>query len=47
MINTHSNTMKVRPDQTVVLTRDWPKPQDRLKGAKAVLMQLAKLAAAA
>ena len=41
----HSGTMKVRPDQKVVVTRDWPTPDDRLAGAKALLAQLAKLAA--
>jgi transcription-repair coupling factor (superfamily II helicase) len=43
-INQHSGTMKVRPDQKIVVSRDWPKPEDRLKGAKALLGQLAKLA---
>ena len=45
LINRHSGTMKVRPDQKIVVTRDWPTPDDRLKGAKALLTQLAKLAA--
>ena len=45
LINQHAGTMKVRPDQKVVVTRDWPTPEDRLKGAKALLTQLAKLAA--
>ncbi len=45
MIHHHSGTMKVRPDQKIVVTRDWPTPDDRLKGAKALLTQLAKLAA--
>ncbi len=44
-INQHAGTMKVRPDQKVVVTRDWPTPDDRLKGAKALLGQLANLAA--
>ena len=44
-INQHSGTMKVRPDQKIVVSRDWPTPDDRLKGAKALLGQLAKLAA--
>jgi transcription-repair coupling factor (superfamily II helicase) len=44
-INQHSGTMKVRPDQKIVVTRDWPTPEDRLAGAKALLTQLAKLAA--
>ncbi len=43
-INQHSGTMKVRPDQKIVVSRDWPTPEDRLKGAKALLGQLAKLA---
>ena len=43
-INQHSGTMKVRPDQKIVVTRDWPTPEDRLGGAKALLGQLAKLA---
>ncbi len=47
LINTHSGTMKVRPDQKVVVTRDWPTPESRLKGAQALLGQLAKLAEAA
>jgi transcription-repair coupling factor (superfamily II helicase) len=45
LIHQHSGTMKVRPDQKIVVTRDWPTPDDRLKGAKALLSQLAKLAA--
>jgi transcription-repair coupling factor (superfamily II helicase) len=47
LINTHSGTMKVRPDQKVVVQRDWPTPEARLKGARALVGQLAKLAAAA
>ena len=45
LISQHSGTMKVRPDQKIVVTRDWATPDDRLKGAKALLGQLAKLAA--
>jgi transcription-repair coupling factor (superfamily II helicase) len=45
LILRHSGTMKVRPDQKIVVTRDWPTPDDRLAGAKALLTQLAKLAA--
>ncbi len=47
LINTHPGTMKVRPDQKIVVQRDWPTPESRLKGAKALLGQLAKLAQAA
>ena len=46
LINTHSATMKVRPDQKIVVSRDWPTPDARLAGVKAVLGQLAKLAIA-
>jgi len=45
LILRHSGTMKVRPDQKIVVTRDWPTPDDRLAGAKALLTQLARLAA--
>ena len=44
-ISRHSGTMKVRPDQKIVVSRDWPTPDDRLQGAKMLLGQLAKLAA--
>jgi transcription-repair coupling factor (superfamily II helicase) len=46
LIGEHAGTMKVRPDQKIVVTRDWPSPDDRLKGVKALLTQLAKLATA-
>src|SRR5215472_2052901 len=46
-ISQNAGTMKVRPDQKVVVTRDWPTPDDRLKRAKALLGQLAKLTKAA
>jgi transcription-repair coupling factor (superfamily II helicase) len=45
LISSHAGTMKVRPDQKIVVTRDWPTPEARLSGAKALLTQLAKLAA--
>jgi transcription-repair coupling factor (superfamily II helicase) len=47
LISAHQGTMKVRPDQKVVVTRDWPTPEARLKGAQALVGQLAKLAKAA
>jgi transcription-repair coupling factor (superfamily II helicase) len=46
-IGAQHGTMKVRPDQKIVVTRDWPTPEARLKGVQAVLTQLAKLAEAA
>ncbi len=47
LIHAHPSVMKVRPDQKVVVSRDWPSPESRLKGARAVLSQLADLAEAA
>ncbi|MBI3675324.1 MAG: transcription-repair coupling factor [Proteobacteria bacterium] len=47
LISQHQNTMKVRPDQKVVIARDWPTPESRLKGTQNLLHQLAKLAEAA
>ncbi|MBU6299269.1 MAG: transcription-repair coupling factor, partial [Alphaproteobacteria bacterium] len=47
LISTHQSTMKVRPDQKVVVSRDWPTPEARLKGVQALLSQLAKLTKAA
>ena len=47
LITEHAGTMKVRPDQKVVVMRNWPTPEARLKGAEALLNQLARLAKAA
>jgi transcription-repair coupling factor (superfamily II helicase) len=43
-ISAQHGTMKVRPDQKIVVSRDWPTPEARLKGVQQVLGQLAKLA---
>jgi transcription-repair coupling factor (superfamily II helicase) len=47
LISEHQGTMKVRPDHKVVVARDWPSPDSRLKGVRSLVGQLAKLAAAA
>ncbi|MDR3527692.1 MAG: hypothetical protein P4L57_10455, partial [Rhizomicrobium sp.] len=47
LISEHASTMKVRPDQKVVLARNWDSPEARLKGVTAVLGALAKLVPAA
>ncbi|HWU27212.1 MAG TPA: transcription-repair coupling factor, partial [Rhizomicrobium sp.] len=47
LIAHHQQTMKVRPDQKVVIARNWPTPESRLKGTQSVLSELAKLAEAA
>jgi transcription-repair coupling factor (superfamily II helicase) len=35
---------KIRPDQKVVLVRDWPEALDRLKGVAVILTQLCRIA---
>ncbi len=47
LISQHQGTMKVRPDQKVVISRDWPTPAQRLKGVQGLLGQLTQLAEAA
>jgi transcription-repair coupling factor (superfamily II helicase) len=47
LISEHAGTMKVRPDQKVVIQREWLTPEARLKGVQAVLTALSKLAKAA
>ncbi len=44
LIAEHQSTMRVRPDQKVVIARDWPTPETRLKGVQAVLGALVRLA---
>ena len=43
-ISEHQSTMRVRPDQKVVIARDWPSPEARLKGVQTTLGQLVRLA---
>ena len=35
---------KLRPDHKVVLIRDWPEPEDRLKGVLHASLRLAEIA---
>ena len=44
LISEHQSTMRVRPDQKVVIARDWPTPERRLKGVQTTLAQLVRLA---
>jgi len=44
-IGEQGSLAKVRPDQKIVLIRDWEDPEKRLKGTAVVLTQLARLAA--
>ena len=34
---------KIRPDQSIVFMRDWPKPEQRLNGAAVIATQLARM----
>ncbi len=43
LINKHAGTMKVRPDQKIVVARSWDTPEERLEGVQGLLGQLAKL----
>ncbi|MRG55358.1 transcription-repair coupling factor [Phyllobacterium sp. SYP-B3895] len=47
MIGEQGSMAKIRPDQSIVLVRDWPTAEKRLNGAAVVMTQLAKLADAA
>ncbi len=42
----NSQTAKVRPDQRIVIMRDWDDAHDRLRGVGAILKRLAAIAAA-
>ena len=44
LIAEHQATMRVRPDQKVVVARNWPTPELRLKGVEATLAQLVRIA---
>lgn len=43
-IGEQGSLAKIRPDQSVVFTRDWPTAEKRLAGSAVVMTQLAKLA---
>jgi transcription-repair coupling factor (superfamily II helicase) len=43
-IGEQGSLAKIRPDQRIVLSRDWPGADDRLKGSAVVLMQLVRIA---
>jgi transcription-repair coupling factor (superfamily II helicase) len=44
LITEHPHVMKVRPDQTLVVMRDWLEADTRLKGVEAVMNRLVQLA---
>jgi transcription-repair coupling factor (superfamily II helicase) len=43
-IGQQSSLAKIRPDQSLVLSRDWDTPQKRLRGAATIIANLAKMA---
>lgn len=43
-ISSQMGTMKIRPDQKLLVTRPWDKIEDRLKGVEKVLQKIADLA---
>ena len=43
-ISEQGSLAKIRPDQKIVLTRDWESPDKRLAGSAVVMTQLARLA---
>jgi transcription-repair coupling factor (superfamily II helicase) len=45
-ISRNAKTAKVKPDQKLVLLRDWPDAKERLKGVQQLLKDLARIAAA-
>ena len=47
LISDNPKTFKVRPDQKVVITREWSDVEDRLKGATITLRRLAEIAGTA
>jgi transcription-repair coupling factor (superfamily II helicase) len=46
-IREQGSSARVRPDMKVVFFDEWPRPEDRLKGATAILRSLVELAAPA
>jgi transcription-repair coupling factor (superfamily II helicase) len=42
-IGEQGSLAKIRPDQSVVFIRDWPKPEKRLAGSAVVMTQLVRL----
>ena len=42
-----ASQVRLKPDQKLVFVRNWPTPEQRLKGTAAILSKLAKLAESA
>ncbi|KKB79737.1 transcription-repair coupling factor [Devosia soli] len=46
LVSDPANQVRIKPDQKLVFSRNWPSPEQRLKGTAAILSKLAKLAEA-
>lgn len=44
LVSDPANQVRIKPDQKLVFVRNWPTPEQRLKGAAAILAKMAKLA---
>ncbi|HQZ12043.1 MAG TPA: transcription-repair coupling factor [Devosia sp.] len=44
MVGDPKMAVRIKPDQKLVFSRDWPTPEARLKGTAAILSRMAKLA---
>lgn len=44
LVSDPTELVRIKPDQKLVFARNWPKPEQRLKGAAVILSRLAKLA---
>jgi len=44
MVSDPASQVRIKPDQKLVFARNWPTPNDRLKGSAGILSRLAKLA---
>ena len=42
-IGEQGSLAKIRPDQKIVLARDWPEAEQRLRGTAAVLLKLVRM----
>jgi transcription-repair coupling factor (superfamily II helicase) len=43
LVSDPANQVRIKPDQKLVFARNWPTPQERLKGAAAILSRLSRL----
>ncbi|KQT51257.1 transcription-repair coupling factor [Devosia sp. Leaf420] len=46
MVSDPANQVRIKPDQKLVFARNWPTPEQRLKGTAAILSKMSKMAEA-